>query len=84
MTKKSINIHKLSGGNKVKYSFPDSGNDIDKENAKKYLAINKIYTIIAFTVDKWRTEIYLYETPYIAFNSVMFSDVVKKSKKQKV
>lgn len=62
-------------GSKVKFSFPENGTLSDIEEAKKYLTINKVYTIKEIIVGSWHTTVVLEEFPTVNFNSVQFKNV---------
>ena len=52
----------------------ENGYNGDKENAKEYLEVGKIYTIDYTDVDEWSTAVNLIELPEQCFNSAHFED----------
>ena len=75
-----MNIYAIQG-HKVKCKTLSAGDEYDKEKAKKYLELEKEYTIDYTIVDNWSTDVYLKEIPNVRFNSVFFKDVVEQSDK---
>lgn len=61
-------------GSKVKVTKETSkhGYNYDKEQVKKYLKINKEYTIDFIDIHNWSSEVFLVEFPGISFNTVNF------------
>jgi len=68
-----MNIYADNGDKVVCHTY-EAGYDSDKERAKEYLEVGKIYTIDYTEVDSWSTTVYLQEFPLIPFNSVFFED----------
>lgn len=50
------------------------GRDYDKEQAKKFLEVGKVYTVESMEVHNWSSSVTLKEIPNEEFNSVHFVD----------
>lgn len=61
-------------GSKVIFSFPNNGTEYEQNIAKKYLILNKEYTIEKIEIGSWHTDVFLKEIKNISFNSVLFSN----------
>lgn len=61
-------------GSKVIFSFPNNGTEHEQNIAKKYLILNKEYTIEKIEIGSWHTDVFLKEIKNISFNSVLFSN----------
>ena len=72
-----MDIH-AEPGTKVIFSNPDAGYEKHQELAKRYLRVMVKYTVERTEVGRWHTNVYLEEVPGVAFNSVMFDDVVEE------
>lgn len=62
-------------GDKVVCDTLNAGYEPDREIAKKYLEVGKVYTIEYTEVDDWHTDVYLKEFPNVGFNSAFFEDL---------
>ena len=71
-------------GCKCKVVTLDAGWNSEKEIARKFLDINKEYTVEAIELGSYSSEVYLKEIPDISFNSVFFTRVQPPAKKVKV
>ena len=69
----------LSNKIKVTEETVGCGYNIDQEYVKKFLTINKEYTVDYTTVGGSHTYVYIKEIPDISFNSVNFADVSYQS-----
>jgi hypothetical protein len=84
-----MNIYALKGHKvKVTEDTKNNGHDHDKEKVRKYLKLNKEYTVKITNVGGWKTFVYLEEIGDVAcFNSVNFVDCIEqdseKDKKHK-
>jgi len=63
------------GGSKIRFSFPDAGYPYDQNTAKKFLKVNKIYTVDYVISGDWESTVYLVEVPSMPFNTVLFENV---------
>jgi hypothetical protein len=63
---------------KVTSKTANSGYPSDSDKVKKYLEIEKIYTVNYTDVHSSSTSVYLQEIPNIAFNSVNFESVTEQ------
>lgn len=61
-------------GSKVIFKNPNSGYEYDIEKAKKYLELNKVYTVEKTIIGGSYTSVVLQEFPNEAFNSIQFVD----------
>lgn len=61
-------------GHKVIATDLNAGFESDKENAHKYLELDKIYTVDWTEVGRTLTEVKLVEIPESSFNSLHFED----------
>ena len=59
-------------GCKVEFSFPGSGREHEREEAKKFLTAGVVYEVESVQVGGWCTDIELKEFPGKKFNSVFF------------
>ena len=73
-----MNIYALKG-HRVLCDDISIGTPYQVETAKKYLTLNKKYTVEKTDVFNTRTNVYLEEFPDIKFNSVCFVDVIEQS-----
>ena len=69
-----MNIYALKG-HTVRCHTLNAGYNSDIEQAKKYLTINKEYTVEKTDVYNWNTNVVLQDFPDVMFNSVFFDDV---------
>jgi len=61
-------------GDKVIYKYPNNGYPHDQEDAKKYLVLNKVYTVKETVVWDSISYVWLEEIPGIPFNCGHFED----------
>lgn len=57
----------------VKVTNPESGTEYDRENVKKYLELDKFYTLNFVDMGRSYTDVFLNETGKQSFNSVNLS-----------
>ena len=69
----------MEKGDKVKFMFPTTGYDPDVRKAKKYLKINKEYTIENIEIGSFHSSIELTEIIGKWFNTVHFKNVLFKT-----
>lgn len=67
-------------GTKVKVTVDENknvinGRDYDKEQIKKYIFTDKIYTVSYIEVENWSSAVYFEETGEIGFNTVCFEEI---------
>lgn len=63
-------------GDKVIYMHPTYGYISDQDQCRKHLVLEAPYTIERISIGRSHTNVYLQEIPGVAFNSVMFIDVI--------
>ena len=57
----------------VKVTNPEYGTEYDRKNTKKYLELDKFYTLNFVDMGRSHTDVFLKETGKQYFNSVIFS-----------
>jgi len=60
-------------GSPIKYTG-ENGLAHDREHAENYLDVGQVYTVAYTNVEQSRSQVYLYQFPEIAFNTVHFSN----------
>lgn len=63
-------------GTKVRWAFHEAGYPNDQVHAAKHLKFSNTYTVDETVIHTWSTDVYLKEVPGVAFNSVIFAEVV--------
>ena len=65
-------ITKWQIGDKIIFAYPDWGYDSDQKQAKKYLQLNKKYTLKEIEIRQSHSTVKLVEIPHEWFNSIHF------------
>lgn len=61
---------------RVAFTHPQNGYEHHQLTAMKHLEVGGQYTLELADQEDWHTDYYLAEFPGVAFNSVMFDDVL--------